>query len=74
MAVKNVKLNDYTQAYFTYIPDMAQHMTYNIRSMRRLSGYLPDKHNRDELSQIADEMEEIIAILVLISDQLKAKG
>ena len=73
MAVKNIKLNDYVQAYFRHIPDMAQHTTYNIRSMRRLSGYLHDKHNRDELSQIADEMEEIRAILVLIADQLKAK-
>ncbi len=74
MTVKNIKLNDFAQGYFTHIPNMAQHTTYNIRSMRRLSGYLHDKHNRDELMQIADEMEEIRAILVPIADQLKAKA
>jgi hypothetical protein len=72
MATKNVKLNDTLQKWFNTRPvAVPQHLTNRIRILRRLAGFLPQAYNREELNDIADELEDIRAVLTAISDQLQ---
>lgn len=59
MTVRNIKVRGRIILFFDPLRNRPQEIQHNIRALRRLSGYLPEKHNRDELMAIADWLEDI---------------
>lgn len=79
MSVRNVKLNESLTRWFEHHraikgAAVSQYITNEIRALRRLSGYVSEKHNRDEINAIADWLEEVRPVLIAIQDQLENKS